>query len=249
MGAELLKAGMPMLKDGELHPDLRQELFASRVSIDPAMVAAHVMDVAKMAEHPQKEDLDLAMKRALDVRIAEDQHSRRNAATLESMAEEIQNDPKFGFAASLSPEDLRVAAQENRFPPLGARNSRAETILFFALRDEHQCAQAPELIRAGIDVHGVNHLKVAPLMLAAGNCKNETLGMLLERKADIQARSLDGSTALMYASVAGQSDNVRRLLAAGAYVNARTNKGETALSMARQQGFDDVVKMLEQARR
>jgi ankyrin repeat protein len=69
--------------------------------------------------------------------------------------------------------------------------------------------------------------------------------VLLEAKADVNAMTANGLTALIPASKFGYVAIVKALLAAGADVNARTRKGETALSEAAE--HPEVQSLLEQA--
>ena len=50
------------------------------------------------------------------------------------------------------------------------------------------------------------------LMRAAAEGQLESLGLLIEAKADVQLRSLDDSTALHYAAGAGEEDAVIQLV-------------------------------------
>ena len=63
-------------------------------------------------------------------------------------------------------------------------------------------------------------------------------------KADVNARSEDGSTSLMYAAGFGTAENVKALLDAGADVNARTEDGSTSLMYAARFGAAENVKVL-----
>ena len=63
-------------------------------------------------------------------------------------------------------------------------------------------------------------------------------------KADVNARTEDGSTSLMYAAGSGTAESVKVLLDAGADVNARTINGATALMGAAAGGAAESVKLL-----
>jgi len=71
---------------------------------------------------------------------------------------------------------------------------------------------------------------------------------LLAAKADVNAKAVDGRTALMLASQNGHLEVVQALLAAKADVNAKTVKGGTALMIAAQTGHLDVVRALVAAK-
>src|ERR1700691_1652737 len=68
--------------------------------------------------------------------------------------------------------------------------------------------------------------------------------VLLDAKADLNAKNSDGATALIVASQDGHADVVRVLLDAKADVNAKDNYGGTALMLASQSGHADVVRVL-----
>jgi uncharacterized protein len=67
---------------------------------------------------------------------------------------------------------------------------------------------------------------------------------LLRSGADVNARGLDGTTALMIAAHYGDAALVQLLLGAGAKADARNDYGATALSEAAMQGSDDVLAAL-----
>eukprot|EP01051_Picozoa_sp_SAG22_P020164 SAG22_NODE_3968_length_1446_cov_3.829993_2_plen_90_part_00 len=68
-------------------------------------------------------------------------------------------------------------------------------------------------------------------MLAAYSGRTETARLLLEAKAEVNAKSNNGWTALMLATREGSTEIARLLLEAKAEVNAKTNDGRTALSL------------------
>jgi cobaltochelatase CobT len=67
---------------------------------------------------------------------------------------------------------------------------------------------------------------------------------LLAQGADVNARAVDGATALFLASLNGHRDVVQYLLDANAEVNAKADRGATALIVASQKGHLSVVKAL-----
>ena len=70
---------------------------------------------------------------------------------------------------------------------------------------------------------------------------------MLTAKADVNAKTGNGVTALIVASREGQLEIVRALLDAKADVNAKMSDGSTALIMASQQGHQQVVQLLKSA--
>jgi ankyrin repeat protein len=86
---------------------------------------------------------------------------------------------------------------------------------------------------------------VPKLQIAACFGLRETARALLERGADVEARSSDGWTALSSAAWTGQEAVVELLLERGANIEARTEHGWTALANAsRNEHFGVVCKLL-----
>jgi len=72
----------------------------------------------------------------------------------------------------------------------------------------------------------------------------ETVAMLLEKGADVNAKNNDGRTALILASENGRTEIVAMLLEKGADVSAKGDYGYTALIWASLMGRTDIVEML-----
>lgn len=68
--------------------------------------------------------------------------------------------------------------------------------------------------------------------------------LLLDRKADVNAKLADGTTALMWASILGQTEMVKLLLERGADARAVLTDGSTALQWAVLYECREVVKLL-----
>ncbi|KAA0166638.1 hypothetical protein FNF27_07469 [Cafeteria roenbergensis] len=81
-------------------------------------------------------------------------------------------------------------------------------------------------------------------MVAAQDGHESTVGLLLDRGADVEAREEDGWTAVMVAASNGHESTVELLLDRGADVTATNADGETALCVA---ANASVLKVLEQA--
>ncbi|MFH1115319.1 MAG: ankyrin repeat domain-containing protein [Pseudomonadota bacterium] len=114
-----------------------------------------------------------------------------------------------------------------------------------------------EIARLFLDM-GVNVNAIGPAgrtaFQCAMSCSPQFVKMLVERGADVNAKTDDGKTALMYAARSGKVETTRFLLDKGADVNAKANDGDTALmalgetlGSLRQDAFEDyleVVKLL-----
>lgn len=72
----------------------------------------------------------------------------------------------------------------------------------------------------------------------------DLLETLIRKGADVNAKSVLGMTALMFAAGEGHDDVVRVLIDSGVGVNARNDEGATALMFAADQGHTTVVKLL-----
>ena len=83
-----------------------------------------------------------------------------------------------------------------------------------------------------------------PLHRAAWNGHTELVKMLLETKADVNARKRDGATPLYIASMRGHTEIVKLLLDNKADVNIGLTNGDTPLHTAVWNGHPEVVKIL-----
>ena len=72
----------------------------------------------------------------------------------------------------------------------------------------------------------------------------ETISLLIENGADVNAKRNDGVTALMIASLHGDIDIIKFLIENGADVNTKSNHGYTALMGANLQGDIDIIEFL-----
>lgn len=90
-------------------------------------------------------------------------------------------------------------------------------------------------------------------MNAVYNKKNDLVKYLITQGADVNAKESSGWTALMFATMLGETEIVKILLDAGAEVNSKTNKGETALQRAEKiqeaklGDVTEVIKILKKA--
>ena len=92
-------------------------------------------------------------------------------------------------------------------------------------------------------LHNLDYL-VAPLLLTSKYGHLEIVRALLDAGANFDAKSNEGSTALMVASANGHLKIVRVLLDKGANFDAKNNEGMTALIWASSSGYLEVVRAL-----
>jgi ankyrin repeat protein len=98
------------------------------------------------------------------------------------------------------------------------------------------------LLAAAADPDGADRTGATPLMHAAAVGSPETMRLLLDAGANVNAAAADGTTALMWATA--DPVKVRLLLERGAAINATAKDGTTALVAAAQRGAADVVRLL-----
>lgn len=89
------------------------------------------------------------------------------------------------------------------------------------------------LLKQGVDPNTKDALGRTALMYAGINGQTKIImTALLEKDANVNAKSLDGTTALIASTIFSDPDAVRLLLNHGADVDARDNKGHSALDWA-----------------
>ena len=83
-----------------------------------------------------------------------------------------------------------------------------------------------------------------PLHFAAADGDIESVNLLLDRGAKINAATQDGWTALHFACLRGDKGLVQLLLDRGADVGMTTMAGVSALSIATSEGDRDIIELL-----
>ena len=97
-----------------------------------------------------------------------------------------------------------------------------------------------ELVNWGHDENGG-----CSLLRASSDLVRESfMSVLLDRRADVNAKIDDGFTALMWASQEGHPSCISVLLDGGADVNAKNDDGFTALMIASQKGHPSCISVL-----
>lgn len=103
------------------------------------------------------------------------------------------------------------------------------------------------LIEQGADVNAAadNPMKVAPVHAAAASCDRETMQLLLERGADVNAKQQLDYTALHGAASRGDIEMGKLLLAHGADRSAKATDGMSPADVARKYGHPEFAEWLE----
>lgn len=123
------------------------------------------------------------------------------------------------------------------------RNSAGETPLMMAAIRGNLSAMR-RLIERGAQV---NQEGWAPLHYAASQTAVEPLALLLDKGADINARSPNGSTPLMMAARYGSEDGTKLLLRRGADAQLLNEQNLSASDFAKKAGRDGLAKELATA--
>lgn len=123
--------------------------------------------------------------------------------------------------------------------------SPPETLL--AAIDRGDRVKIDELVRGGVSPNIRNKRGMTALQVAAVIDNNKVAELLVERGAEIDAKSTQaGSTPLAEAARWGHADLVKLLISKKAEVNWRANNGRTPLMEAAFFGHVDVIKVLIQ---
>ncbi len=108
---------------------------------------------------------------------------------------------------------------------------------------DHPKAAIPTTAPAGTTASAAP-VAATPLMEAVSRGDTAAVNALIAAGENINARGMDGDTALGRASENGHTDTVKALIAAGADINAESKYGYTALVNASIKGHTDTVKAL-----
>lgn len=152
-----------------------------------------------------------------------------------------------GLYLALREGSLQVAEALLKHPGLkvDAVNAADETpLMMAALRGNLEWTQ--RLLDRGAQL---NRKGWTPLHYAASGPEPKVVSLLLDRGAEIEARSPNGTTPLMMAARYGAYDAAERLLARGADPRARNDLGLGAADFARQGDREALAVKLEQAAR
>ncbi|CDK31054.1 ankyrin repeat domain-containing protein [Candidatus Babela massiliensis] len=100
------------------------------------------------------------------------------------------------------------------------------------------------LIVAGADIYVQDNDKITPLIWAASGQgkKRPIFELFISRGLNVNAKTNNGNTTLMFASRNDDLDSVKFLIESGAEVNAKNNEGRTALMFASAHTFDKYKK-------
>ena len=106
--------------------------------------------------------------------------------------------------------------------------------------------KAKALIKANPDLVNsqASYGKVTPLQLAAQYGHRDVAELLLANKADVEAKSSGGWTALLNAVYGGHKDMVELLLTNKAGVNYKEDAGRTPLQVAAENGYTEIAAFL-----
>lgn len=111
-------------------------------------------------------------------------------------------------------------------------------------------AAVRSLLQHGVDPNtppGPNDRGMTAVMFAAWIGDSQTVRLLADAGADVNAKSTSGATPLMYAAMSGDVQSLRLLLAKGANPNLREQSGGmTALMYAVRKGDPQAVRLLTQ---
>lgn len=156
-------------------------------------------------------------------------------------------DGQFGLYLALRNESSNVVEALLRHPGLqiDATNAAGETpLMIAALKGRTEWAKRLVERGARVDRPGWT-----PLHYAATGPDAALVALLLDHGARIDARSPNGSTALMMAARYGSEASVQILLARGADAMLRNERELTAAAFARSAGRDELAAQLELWRR
>jgi ankyrin repeat protein len=86
---------------------------------------------------------------------------------------------------------------------------------------------------------------MTPLHAAAAQGRTQVVQLLLDHKADVNAKAQGGLTPLLSAVAADQADVVALLVERGADVSVRAPDGKTAIELAKARGSNRIIELLQ----
>ena len=152
-----------------------------------------------------------------------------------------------GLTVALQLQSLKAVQALMEHPALdvNALNPAGESALMLAAL-KGDMASSLQLLERGARI---NQAGWAPIHYAATGIEPKLVGVLLDRGADIEARSPNGTSPLMMAARYGHEDSVRLLLARGADPKRRDDQGLRAADFARLEGREWLADQLEALQR
>jgi ankyrin repeat protein len=158
----------------------------------------------------------------------------------------------FEWAICSDTSALDALLATGQFDLNAAQDDNGRTILHRALMNYARRPGLDGALAARLLDHGANPLLfdkngMSTLMLAAEHQGPALLKRLKDRGVAVDAKSADGSTALMYAVAGRNADNVAALIAWGADVNVENLSGDTPLALARYEDESKIADLLKAA--
>ena len=152
-----------------------------------------------------------------------------------------------GLTAAMQERSVKVARVLLEQPGIdvNALNPAGESALMLAAL-KGELAGAELLLGRGA---AVSLAGWSPIHYAATGPEPQLVKLLLDRGADIDAASPNGTTPLMMAAQYGSDESVKLLLQRGADVARRNQRGLGPIDFAKLSGREPVVRLLEQVRR
>lgn len=144
--------------------------------------------------------------------------------------------------------DVLEIFKNNGIKSSSTGNVDLEFLSAVAMRDLNA---VKKLLDQNVNINTRDERNNTALILAARGGYLDIVSLLLDKKADVEAKygktklALEsGNTALMFAAYGGQDEIVKALLANGADINAKNNFDNTALLLAAYRGQTEIVKLL-----
>ena len=155
----------------------------------------------------------------------------------------LKNDTLLMFAAVCKSSDVVKLLIEEKANVNELNNDKNSALHIAAYTNN--VSSIDELLNAGAFINKKNKVGMTPLQCALNEkCSDKVVDKLLEHKADVNCKNINGSTAIFFSALDNRASIMNKLIKSKANIDMKNNSGDTPLIIAARKGSSDCVKIL-----